>query len=176
MLCEVKYQFANVPDDKQIYNGYIRDCPGLVRQYPSLLKVCGSYTKAFTINADEFDRCLPVAGKTLYNGDAGEKVFVFWKWNWQDSAPHASEDEDSDNGEDSDERSPSSSNSKGTYTDTDSDGEIEATLITHSIVFKCIGATNDQHSQETLAMAAQKVKKQEQVEVRLRKGFPCDCL
>ena len=42
MLCEVKYQLVNVDHDKQIYDGYIRDCPGLIRPYPSLLKVCSN--------------------------------------------------------------------------------------------------------------------------------------
>ena len=74
MLCEVKYQLE---DDQQIYDGYIRECSGLVRPYPSLLKLCYNYTKAFTIDAEEFDRCSPVDGRTLYKGDCGEQVLVF---------------------------------------------------------------------------------------------------
>ena len=41
-----------------------------------------------------------------------------------------------------------------------------ATLITHSVIFKCIGVTKDNHSQEVLAMAAEKGAK----------GFLCYCL
>ena len=158
MLCEVKYQLVNVDHDKQIYDGYIRDCPGLVRPYPSLLKVCSNYTKAFTIDAEEFDRCLPVAGKTLYKGDYGEQVLVFWKWKWQDSAPLAPEDHNnSDSDEDSDEGCCSDSEG-GEDTDTEGDN-FDSTLITHSVIFKCVGVTKDNHSQEILAMAAQKLKK-----------------
>jgi hypothetical protein len=164
-LCEVKYQLV---DDNQIYDGYIRDCPGLVRPYPSLLKVCSNYTKAFTVDAEEFDRCLPLAGKTLYKGEYGEQVLVFWNWKWQDSAPRAPEDDNSD-GKDSDEGCCSDSEG-GDDTDTESDGDaFDSTLITHSVIFKCIGATKDNQSQEVLAMVAQKLKKQEQVDVRLRK-------
>ena len=54
--------------------------------------------------------------------------------------------------------------------DTESDGDdFDSTLITHSVVFKCVGVTKDNHLQEISAMAAQKLKKQEQVDVRLRK-------
>ena len=51
--------YYQLGDDKYIYDGYIRDCPGLVHLCPSFLKV---YTKAFTVDAKEFDRCLPDAG------------------------------------------------------------------------------------------------------------------
>lgn len=40
-------------------------------------------------------------------------------------------------------------------------------MVTHSVVFKCVGVTKELHSQ-VLAGAAQKLKKQEHVEVRLR--------
>ena len=100
-LCEIRYQFVNVNVNKQIYDGYTRDCPGLVWPSLSILKVCSNYTKAFTIGVEEFDRCLPIAGKTLYKGDSGELVLVFWKWNWQDSALLVPEDNES--AEDSDE-------------------------------------------------------------------------
>ena len=164
MLCEVKYQLIG---DSQIYDGYIRDCPGLVRLYPSLLKVCSNYSKAFTIKAEEFDRCLPVDGKTLYKGEHGEQVLVLWNWKWQDSAPRAPEDDNSD-GKNSDVGC--CSDSEGCEADTESDGDdFDSTLITHSVVFKCVGVTKDNHLQEILAMAAQKLKKQEQVDVRLRK-------
>ena len=53
---------------------------------------------------------------------------------------------------------------------TESDGDdFDSTLIMHSVIFKCVGVTKDNHLQEILAMAAQKLKKQEQVDVRLRK-------
>ena len=166
MLCEVKYQFVNVDHDKQIYNGYIRDCPGLVRPYPSVLKVCSNYTKAFTIDAEEFDRCLSVVGKTLYKGDSGEQVLVFWRWNWQDAALPAPEDDNS--AEDSDEGC-CSDGGEHDNTDDSTDDDFDSTLVTHSVIFKCIGVTKDSRSQGSLAAAAQKQKKQEQVEVHLRK-------
>ena len=84
-------------------------------------------------------------------------VLVFWKW--QDSAPCVPEDHNSD-GEDSDEGCSEGGTGEGTDTDGD---EYDSILITHSVIFKCVG---DSHSQELLAMAAQK---QEKVEVRLRK-------
>lgn len=146
------------------HDGYIRDCPGLVRVYPSLLKVCSNYSKAFTVHAEEFDRCLPVAGKTLYKGEDGEQVLVLWNWKWQDSAPRAPEDDNSD-GQNSDEGC--CSDSEGGEADTECDGDdFDSTLITHSVIFKCVGVTKDNHLQEILAMAAQKLKKQEQVDVR----------
>ena len=40
-----------------------------------LLEGVNNYTKAFTIDAEEFDR-LPVDGK-MYKGDRGEQVIVF---------------------------------------------------------------------------------------------------
>ena len=78
MLCEVKYQLE---DDQQIYDGYIQECPGLIQPYPSksLLKLWSNYTKAFTIDTEEFDCCLPVDGKTLYKGDHGKQVLVFFE-------------------------------------------------------------------------------------------------
>ena len=169
MLCEVRYQFVNLNHDKQIYDGYIRDCPGLaVRPYPSLLKVCSNYTKAFTIDAEEFDRCLPVAGKMLYNSGSGQdQVLVFWRWNWQDSAPP--EEDRSDSGEDSDEGCCSDSEGGEDTSTEDDDADFDSTLVTHSVIFKCVGVTKDTHSQEILAIAAQKLKKQEQITVCLRK-------
>ena len=62
------------------------------------------------------------------------------------------------------------SDSEGDSEDTDPDGDnFDSTPITHSVIFKCVGVTKDNHTQEVLAMAVQKLKKQEQVDVRLRK-------
>ena len=50
------------------------------------------------------------------------------------------------------------------------DDDFDSSLVTHGVIFKCIGVTKDSQSQESLAVAAQKLRKQEQVEVCLRKN------
>lgn len=40
--------------------------------------MCSNYTKAFTIDTEEFDHCLPVVGKTRYKDDSGKLLFVFF--------------------------------------------------------------------------------------------------
>ena len=124
------------------------------------MKLCSGYTNAFTIDASEFDRCLPADGQTLYKDD----VFVFWKWKWEG---WSKQDESGSSDEDSvvaDDEGSSSDQDGGDTCDDD----FDLSMVTHSVVFKCVGVTKELHSQEVLAEAAQKLKKQEHVEVRLR--------
>ena len=122
------------------------------------LRCVFDYTNAFTVSAEVFDRCLPVDGKTLYKSESEEQVFVFWKWKWQDSV--SPDPEDNNSVEDGDEGCCSdggeSSCSDG---DEQDDDDFDSSLVTHGVIFKCIGVTKDSQSQETLAVAAQKLRK-----------------
>lgn len=161
-LFEIKYQLVN---DARVttFDGYIRACPEiLTRSYPALLKLCHGHTNAFTVEPEEFDRCVDLDDEiNLCEG----LVFIIWKWAWEDMPEDA---ESTTDGNDS-----SFSNHEDEDDDTsDHENEMDrfaSSLITHSVVFKCIGATKSVCSQEVLAQAAKKLKKAENVEVRLRK-------
>ena len=153
-LREVKFQGLD-DRDCRYYDGYIRDTPNLKRSFPALLKLCSGYTNAFVIDPDEFDHCIPIGDKIFYE----KKVFVIWKWTWEESAEDI---EQESTGNMSDE-------SIGESSGEDNDADLNTSLLTHSVIFKCMGATKTVRSQEILAEAAQKLKKEESVGVMLRK-------
>lgn len=91
----------------------------------------------------------------LYGGD----IFVVWKWEWRDD--YSAEDvqvEEEDIGE----------NGRDNSSDDADHGTSEIdTIVEHSVVFKCIGASRDLISQEILSMASRKLNTNKTVEVRL---------
>lgn len=153
-LREIKFQFL---DETKIYDGYIKDCPSLDRSYPGLLRLCFGYTNAFSIDPEEFELCIPTTDKALY----GDCVFVIWKWTWEDVS--ASDDIEELDTEEFDTEEVD----KGSEDVENLDEDVDET-VTHSLTFKCVGANKTMRSQEVLAESAQKLKKNETVEVRLR--------
>ena len=157
-LREIKYQFVDV-DDNIIYDGYIRECPELMRPYPSLVVLCTGHTNAFTVSSDEFSVSVSTEKKVLCKG----LVFVIWKWKWEGEGLSLSGD-DAYIGESTDEEDiePAAGD--------DIDADIfESSLVTHSVVFKCMGTNKSSRSQEILAEAAGKIKSGNNVEVKLEK-------
>ena len=75
VLREIKFQFVSDTDDNTSYDGYIRECPDLVRPYPALVKLCIGYTNGFGIDPEEFNLSVSTDSKTFYEG----LVFVIWK-------------------------------------------------------------------------------------------------
>lgn len=67
-----------VQDDPKVYDGFIRDCPSLERNYPSLLVVESGCQDSFPVSVEEFSRAVDTEGFVLYD----ECVFVVWKWKW----------------------------------------------------------------------------------------------
>ena len=76
----------------------------------------------------------------------GTQVFVIWNWEWLEDIDIVSDSEVS-NGNDLEPH---------TIIDTDDEEEADhgVPAITHSVVFKCIGATKEMHYQELLALAS----------------------
>lgn len=98
----------------------------------------------------------------------GTQVFVIWNWEWLEDIDIVSDGEVS-NGNDLE---PST-------IDTDDDEEEAdhgVPAITHSVVFKCIGATKEMRYQELLALASRRMRNGELVPVKLQKepGNPFD--
>lgn len=157
LLREARFQFAN---EMECFDGYIRSCPSLDRTYPGLLKLCFGYKNAFSIDPEEFELSVPgLENKTLYE----ERVFVMWKWSWMDVSELDAKgsDKESDKVEEAD--NPDSGN------EDELDKSIASSLVSHSVTFKCMGANKVVRSQEVLTESAQKLKKGEYVELRLRK-------
>ena len=154
-LVQIKFQFAD-EGSTDFFDGYIRACPALDRTYPALLKVHHGHTNAFYIEEEEFERCIPVENDVLYGG----KVFIIWKWTWEDAAEHNQSVLD-----DFDERDDSSESDNNSQ----QEDAFQSTLVTHSLIFKCIGATKSHHYQEALAKAAEEFKEGGNIEVRVRK-------
>lgn len=155
-LVEMKYQLVD-DDSTIVFDGYIRDCPDLDRSYPSLLKLYSGYTNGFLIDPEEFNRSVTVDPEKIF---CDGMVFVIWKWTWEDSP----EQNESSSGV----SSVISVNNNDSDHSSDND-ECASTLVTHSLIFKCIGATKSVQSQEVLSEAAQKLKRRENVLVRLRR-------
>lgn len=155
VLREIKYK---LDANNTIYDGYIRNCPNLSRPYPALLRLCSGYVNAFTIAADEFDRCISIDNKTFCQ----DLVFVIWKWKWEDFF----EQQQSQSSDDRDNTNSSASTEDG---DEGQDDIFQSSLVTHSVVFKCMGANKTPRSQIILAEASQKLKNGEHVHVMLRK-------
>ena len=132
-------------NNNTIFDGYIRECPDLIRPHPALVVLCSGYSNAFTIDPEEFDRSLPTDNKKLSEG----LVFVIWKWKWESG----DEQEQSSDNEDVDDPYPPSDEEDHQ----DVDDKFESSLVTHSVIFKCVGTNKCQRSQEILAEAARKL-------------------
>ncbi len=74
--CSMQYTFTTslkyqlVDDSTVVFDGYIRDCPELVRSYPALLKLYSGYTNGFLIDPKEFN----CSNKVFCD----DMVFVIW--------------------------------------------------------------------------------------------------
>ena len=69
-------------DETDWHDGYIRNCPSLDRPDPSLLKLWFGYLQMpLGIDPEEFELCIPLDNKALYEGC----VFVMWKWRWENA-------------------------------------------------------------------------------------------
>ena len=86
----------------------------------------------------------------------GLKVFVAYTWNWCDDYNGSDEHEDEDPAE--------SSQSE----DEDEPDPFDNGFTTHTVTFKCIGATRDDNHQEALQAAAKDIKEGKDVPVRLQ--------
>ena len=107
---------------------------------------------------------------TKYQFFEGTMVFIMWDWEWLEDTYTGSDSEASDKDE------------SEHPVDTDDDEEEEEAedhgvpAITHSVVFKCIGATKELRYQELLALANRQMRNGQIVPVRLQKepGNPVD--
>lgn len=118
-----------------------------------------------TVQPEEFSICVNVDNLKL----TPQGVFIVWEWEWSDSEPEEDESEL--------ENVSTCCSAEGTinpYLLSDSESEHEADTfvlpeITHTVVFKCIGATHNQQSQEVLSEAANLIKKGTEIPVKLMK-------
>lgn len=88
-----------------------------------------------------------------------------WKWSWEE---HKGDESDGSTEEQEDDQS-SPSVKESPSDDGDDDDDDEDDIHTHSVIFKCIGATKERRPQEVLAEASSRVSKGETVDVRLRR-------
>ena len=93
-----------------------------------------------------------------------KQVFVIWDWVWVDGA----EDED-DNSSAASLPQDDQHNTDESGSEEISDSEDLVPSITHTVIFKCIGATKEHRYQELLALAKQKKSTGETVPVKLEK-------
>ena len=116
------------------------------------------------LQESEFSKSVDTNGYQFFEGD---HVFVMWEWEWLEdhSDPESNHSEDN-HSEDDQETDDATDNNDNDDKEEDND-EIPA--ITHSVTFKCIGSTKEAHYQEVLALAKQKIKKGENVQVKLQK-------
>ena len=97
----------------------------------------------------------------------GDKVFVIWEWEWLEdhSDPESNQSEHDQETDDLD----ATDNNDNDEEDEDEMDEDEIPAITHSVTFKCIGSTKEARYQEVLALANQKIRKGETVQVKFQK-------
>ena len=89
----------------------------------------------------------------------GDGVLVIWEWEWDD---YISEDSNS-----STPSTDSDKNTNSTVSDTEDQPHLQGIpAITHTVTFKCIIATRDVASQETLSKVARLLRQGEQVMVK----------
>ena len=93
-----------------------------------------------------------------------KQVFVIWDWVWVDGA----EDED-DNSSAASLPQDDQHNTDESGSEEISDSEDLVPSITHTVIFKCTGATKEHRYQELLALAKQKKSTGETVPVKLEK-------
>ena len=106
---------------------------------------------------------------TKYHFYEGTQVFVMWNWEWVEDADIESDSEASSR----DEPEPPAVDTEEEEEEAEDHG---VPAITHSVVFKCIGATKEMRYQELLALANRRVRNSEIVPVKLQKepGNPVD--
>lgn len=82
---------------------------------------------------------------------------MVWRWNWREEFCFGDEDESSTEITVIPETQVSECSSSDGEKDSDEDGllDVNASMITHTVTFKCIGCTKEQSYQETLAAIAQ---------------------
>lgn len=88
-------------------------------------------------------------------------MFIVWEWEW-DHTSRTDGDSDSDT-----EYVPESPPVINPYIQSDTDSDEEVVPEIHTIRFKCIGVTHDSNGQEVLRAVSKKLRKGEQVPVRL---------
>ena len=140
-----------------MYTGYIRDCSMINRPFPALAKVyCASSDMCYVEKA-EFNKVINTEKKNLWQ----DKILVVWNWIWVSSTSDSSDEESIEN---------LLSDDEGNCSNDDKTQNLNTSQYTHThcVVFKCIGARKEQHSQRILAEVAPKLRKGETVEVMLR--------
>lgn len=109
----------------------------------------------FISQEEDFSKAVDLSQYTLF---CGNKIFVMWHWEWFDF----------DREEPSDEGSDIVVEDQGLDSLSDEE-DLTNSFITHSVVFKCIGATKEHRYQELLGLAKQKLKDGHTVPVKLQK-------
>lgn len=114
---------------------------------------------------EEFNKSVDISGFKLRAHEGGSKlqVFVIWKWTWLGETVEVG---DSDEAEDT--QDPITIDTSNEELD-DKLLEPEPEVITHKVVFKCIGATKEKRYQQTLSMASKIMKQGTKVQVKLQK-------
>lgn len=105
-------------------------------------------------------------------------VFVGWRWDWdgsedENSIEYQESEDDQDqlnpaqNQSDSTDSSEESNSACGDSNSQASPDQFSSSLMTHTVMFKCIGVTRDQEFQDTLSSAHQLLRENTNVPVRL---------
>ena len=91
-------------------------------------------------------------------------MFILWNWIWLEDSRSPTPESICDPASDP------ANNSLSPDINTTSDEDEENTIpeITHTVVFKCIGAHKKRQYQETLALASRKLKENSTVQVKLQ--------
>ena len=82
--CLISVKFT-VHGNPKVYDGFIRDCSSLQRNYPSLVVTETGCLDSFSVCVEEFSRAVDITDFVLY--DRG--VFVIWKWKWGENVYEA---------------------------------------------------------------------------------------
>ena len=91
------------------------------------------------MQAEEFERSMDIDELELHENG----VFVLWKWDWVDTNSDSDDDQPQDN---------AMANGGGVEIHSDKEGtDSETAVLSHSVTFKCIGASRDMNSQVTLS-------------------------
>ncbi|XP_065884179.1 uncharacterized protein [Dysidea avara] len=161
-LVEVKLQWEEycegLPPEIHVFDGFARSCPNIDHPLPAIAHVPFNYDCAFIINREEFGRSVDISPYTFFKHD----VFVLWQWTWLNDTPSTSP---------SPSPIPHSSSctpdviSVSQTTSESEDDDIPA--ITHTVIFKCIGAHKETAYQDQLKLAKQKLQDGNPVVVKL---------
>ena len=122
------------------------------------------------LQVEEFAKSIDVSQYKLFRDN---QVFVIWDWAWLDDVEDG-EQVNSSNDEDGDDASTTNHQLQSDDDESDNTDEPVVPPITHSVVFKCIGANKEKRYQELLALASKKLKDGQTVPVQLKKE-PTNC-